>query len=476
MTRRAVAEPLSRDTWAITLAALVSRLAVVAWAASRFPPAGDGQYYDIVARRIAQGLGYTWSWPDGSVTYAAHYPVGYPGLLGILYAIGGPNPVSAMLVNALAGTFIVLSVHRVAVRFASRKIALTAALVALLHPTLLFYVPAMMTELVSAALLIGATALAVSQPRTRARFWLTTVAIGGVLGGATLVRPQQILFAPLIGALAAYFAWPSFEPSERRDSRRVKRILGSATLVTSLCVCVCLPWTVRNCNRMGSCALVSVNAGWNLLIGTSSKGNGAWTSVDSVGVPAACRLVFAEAAKDACFGRAARDQILHQPLAWVRLMPAKLERTFDDIGAPGWYLNASDWHHFDERAKFALGVAEVLYQRLATIATLIGLARVRGRGVCFRRCIVIAAILCQLYTTAWLGILLACLGTFSLGRRLLDEPLLMLFAVAYGSTALVHCTFFGGARYAIVVIPYMVVATTRAWSSGQREPLIEVAH
>ena len=63
-------------------AALVLRAFVAAYGAGRFPPADDGGFYHVVAQRIALGLGYTWLWPDGAVTYAAHYPVGYPALLG----------------------------------------------------------------------------------------------------------------------------------------------------------------------------------------------------------------------------------------------------------------------------------------------------------------------------------------------------------------------------------------------------------
>jgi hypothetical protein len=392
----------------------------------------------------------------------------------MLYALFGARPVIAMLVNAIAGTVIVWSVHRVAGHFAGPKAAVLAALVALCHPTLLFYVPAVMTELVSAALLIGATALAVGRAATPSRFWLRLLCVGGLLGLATLVRPQQLLFAPVLGALAARDAWPRLDVAGRSW---IARALVSAALVSGLAVGTCLPWTWRNCQRMDRCVFVSANAGWNLLIGASSRGNGAWASVDAVGVPEACRLVFAEAAKDACFGHAALGQIVQHPIAWLRLVPAKLERTFDDVGAPGWYLNNSDWHHFDDRAKFALGVAEALSQRLLMLAVLVGLARVPGKGARRRRLLALAAAICQFYTVAWLGVLLACLGVLSLGRRTLQEPLLTLFAIAYGSTAVVHSVFFGGARYTIVVIPYMVVAVARAWwSPGQSASLIEVAH
>ena len=70
-----------RDPSIVAGVALVARLAVVAWAGGRFPASGDGFYYDVLARRLAHGDGYTWLWPDGAVTNVAHYPVGYPAIL-----------------------------------------------------------------------------------------------------------------------------------------------------------------------------------------------------------------------------------------------------------------------------------------------------------------------------------------------------------------------------------------------------------
>jgi hypothetical protein len=81
-----------RDAALVFGVALAVRLAVVAWAHARFPPAEDGHYYDVLARRLAAGAGYTWLWPDGAVTYAAHYPVGYPGILAAAYAAFGATP------------------------------------------------------------------------------------------------------------------------------------------------------------------------------------------------------------------------------------------------------------------------------------------------------------------------------------------------------------------------------------------------
>lgn len=457
-----------QDAWILIGLALSLRLGFVAWGASRFPPAGDGQYYHVVAERIARGLGYTWSWPDGAVTYAAHYPVGYPGMLGVLYASFGTTPTWAMLLNAASGTIIVWAVHRIAVQYYGRRAALVAACIAMLHPTFLFYTPAVMTEQVSAALTIGAAALVLVQPSSRRHRWCSLIAIAALSGIATLVRPQQLLFAPFLGFLFGKLGGSLMGDSGTgitARSRWLNPLLLSA-IVTCLSVGVCLPWTWRNCERMGQCVFVSANGGWNLMIGTSNKGEGAWTSIDSIGVPASCRTVYAEAEKDACFGHAALQVIRDDPMHWLRLIPKKLEKTFDDVGAPGWYLNASSWRHFDERAKVALGVAEVLFQRGTMMVALVGLMRARGPGRAARLLLSAMAAVCLFYTYAWLAVLLFCLAVAWLGRDVLKAPVLLCTAFAYSTTALVHAAFFGGARYAIVILPFMIAATARTWSVG----------
>ena len=81
------------DAWLALGVALLARFAVVAWASGRFPAADDGHYYDVLARRLVTGTGYTWLWPDGAVTFVGHYPVGYPALgldVDVVDAEGNP--------------------------------------------------------------------------------------------------------------------------------------------------------------------------------------------------------------------------------------------------------------------------------------------------------------------------------------------------------------------------------------------------
>jgi hypothetical protein len=421
------------DAWIVWVVALVARAAVVVWGAGRFPPAADGTYYQIIAARIAEGLGYTWLWPDGSVTYAAHYPVGYPALIGGSYALFGSSAVVAMALNALVGSAAAPAAHALVSDRASRTGALVSGGLVALHPALVFYTPALMTEGFVAALLVIAAWLAALGNRRGARF---VVPLGLVLGMATLVRPQTLLLAPLLGLGAVSGGW--------------RRRTLAALATSALAIATCLPWTVRNCARMDRCVLVSANAGWNLLIGASPEAGGTFAPVADQIVPSECRTVFAEAEKDVCFGRAAVREIGEAPGRWIALVPAKLAHTFDFGGAAGWYLHASNPHAFPERAKLALGAIETLWQRAALALALLALGLSPGPRRRARVWLALGFALSLLGPYAWLAYLgFVVLGVLH-GRALLDQPAALGAVAAVATTAAAHAAFFGAGRYGLV--------------------------
>lgn len=434
------AAPDARDGIRAAVAALLVRLAVVAWAASRFPPAEDGKYYDTVARRIARGLGYTWSWPDGAVTYAAHYPVGYPAMIGALYALLGAHPALAMGLNAVLGALAVLAVHRVASTEASRAGALAAAVFVAAHPGLVFYTPALMTEGVSGALLAVAAWVAVrpfeggSSPKLARRVG----ALGGIFGCLTLVRPQSLLLAPFYGLCAA----------RATVAKRGAIALGTALVAVALC----LPWTMRNCVRMNACVLVSANAGWNLFIGAAEGATGTWVPIDRLGVPAACRTVWGEAEKDACFGRAAVGEIIRSPGRFLAIVPKKLAATFDYAGAAGWYLHSSNPSAFGDADKVALGAAETLWERAIVAAGVVALAS-RGPRRGARLGAAVVSLTALLTRGAWIAHLGICIAALLFGRRLADKPAAAVASSTVLGTALTHAVFFGAGRYSLVCFP-----------------------
>ena len=355
------AEPRRVDEAVTVGLALFVRALVVAWAHGRFPPADDGKFYHVVADRIAHGQGYTWLWPDGVVTYAAHYPVGYPALIGAGYAALGSSPTVAMAINALVGALGVWAVYRLGRLTGKRGPEVLGGLLAAIDRSLFFYTPALMTEGDTAALLALIGFLAVS---ARARGVVSLLLLGALSGALVLVRPQALVLAPVFGAVAAERGWRA-------------RLLRAA-IVSAVAVAVCLPWTLRNCSRLDHCAFVSANGGWNLFIGSAPKATGRWVSIDELGVPSECRNEFGEAGKDRCFGRAGMRNLREHPLHFLKLIPAKLSATFDWSGAPGHYLHTSNDALFDEHDKLALGVAEALYERIVVLLGFVGVGLAPG--------------------------------------------------------------------------------------------------
>jgi uncharacterized protein YqgC (DUF456 family) len=349
-------------------------------------------------------------------------------------------PAAGFWLNAAIGALGAWAAHGLARRVLGRWAALLAGVLVALDPALVLYTPALMTEGVTAALLaLAALAAARSAEESGKGWknpWLALTAL--LVGVGVLVRPQCLLVAPLLGALALGPGW--------------RRLAGSA-IVSAGALLTCLPWTLRNCVRMKSCALVSVNGGWNLLIGASPKATGHWAPVD---VPPACREVFDEAGKDACFGAAARSMIADDPLRWLSLVPAKLSATFDYCGAAPWYLHEAAPGAFGWEAKQAAGAFETVVHRLLLAAALVALGSGEGRAPGARRALAALGLLLAFTRPGYLAYLaLAALGALCWWASPRRPALVGALAAVVGTTALVHGAFFGAGRYSLVVFPFV---------------------
>ncbi len=476
-----------RDACACALVGFALRAVVVLWATDRVPPAADGTFYHTVATRIAAGLGYTWLWPDGAVTYAAHYPIGYPALLGAAYRLLGAEPSVAMWLNAALGVVGIVVVHALswhtAVGVGLAERARTAgnmgALLVAVSPTLLGYTPALMTEgavgvFVASAVWAGLRAsLASGAPRRWGWLGIT----GLLMGAATLLRPQSLLLGPVLGALA----WWSSGCDRLGDKLR-GMVAGAVVLSVSLGVC--LPWTLRNCQRMEHCVFVSANGGWNLLIGTFPEGHGAFVPIDGSRVPVECREVFQEAEKDICFGTAGRARIAQNVWGWLRLAPAKLRVTFEHNAAAAEYLGNAGV--LEASAKWRLGAVEVISQRLGFLLVLLGVLRPDRRLAEGRRWAWVVAGLGLLFLgagahLAWLGLLVGASSRALLpllrARRVPQiesrrqpivqraQPYVVQAALALlALTFLIHGVFFGAGRYTLPLLFLFAPLSALGWA------------
>jgi hypothetical protein len=198
---------------------------------------------------------------------------------------------------------------------------------------------------------------------------------------------------------------------------------------------------------MNRCALVSVNGGWNLLIGAQTE-SGAWQEPR---VPEECNTVWDEAAKDLCFERAACVLIAKTPRAWLARAPVKVAVTLDYFGGAPWYLAASNPVEFPERNKVALGVVETVFSRLLLVAALLALARLEGPRRRARVALAAGGTMAALLVHAWLAYLALAAAALLLGAR---APKLALWTAAVVIlTAFTHAVFFGAGRYGLVVAP-----------------------
>ena len=248
---------------ALFLLALAPRLFVAtAWA---HEPVWDGHYYHFGAERIAAGQGYSdeSQGPNGPVWHPwCHYPVGYSGFLAFFYALFGPRPAVAVVVQALVLAATAAATHRLALSFLSHRRALVAGLITALHPGLVLYAGLVMTEPLAG---LGLVVAPLSFLKLKHRPMWGALASGVVLGLTTLVRPQTVLVAPALALLAGGGSW--------------KKRLAVGLIATAACFAVVLPWTARNCARMDGCAFVSTNAGWNLAIGSTPRATGRFTAL-----------------------------------------------------------------------------------------------------------------------------------------------------------------------------------------------------
>jgi hypothetical protein len=204
---------------------------------------------------------------------------------------------------------------------------------------------------------------------------------------------------------------------------------------------------------MHRCALVSVNGGWNLLIGATTV-SGGW---EPLAAPSACATVWDEAGKDACFERAARAAIARSPGAWIARVPAKLAATLDYFGAAPWYLHASAPDAFGERAKTALGALETVVSRLLLLGALVAGGTMSGERPRVRQIVAASGAVAALTVHGWIGYaaLAGCLGLAG-WRAAARAPLAVpVTAAVIVLTMAIHAAFFGAGRYGLAVVPFV---------------------
>lgn len=382
--------------------ALVLRAIVARWLAPQ--PAWDGVLYERAARAIARGMGYvTFMFVQRSsdTVATAFYPVGYPAFVGGLYRVFGEHlavlHAGGVAVSALSVAF----AHRVAHRVRPGIPATLAALFAALLPGSILFAPSAMTEPLF-ALQLAVALWALTRQRDGATLpWL--IAAGLALATATYVRPQALLVAPVLAALAR----------PRTDGLR-PRILA-AVIVSLATIAPVLPWTARNCARIDGCAFVSTNGGSNLAIGAVPRANGRYFALNA---DDGCRGVVGETARDKCWRAVAVTAIRRDPARWLALALVKLDHTLSYEAFPVGYLREARAVSMDDQRETAWRRAVTRPWRVFLLLALLALVPWKGRSP-------------------------------------LAPPALAALAATLTVLA-THLIFFGGDRYHLAIVPWLV--------------------
>lgn len=231
------------------------------------PGTNDQLSYHNLALRVLAGHGFSFGEPWWPLTAAnaptAHWSFLYTLYLVLVYALFGPHPLAARLIQAaLVGVLHPYLAYRIGKRLFDIPVGLFAAALTAIYTYFIYYSAALMTEpffIVSvlaslwAAILLGdhlsgerGSAPAAGSLVAKSAF------LGLCLAAAALFRQLFMLFIPVI------FVWLWLA-----NRRRISRGLVSAVVVSgALVAAFILPITLYNHSRFDTFVLLNTNSGY----------------------------------------------------------------------------------------------------------------------------------------------------------------------------------------------------------------------
>lgn len=249
---------------------------------SPLPGIYDQISYDALARRVLTGYGFTFPvdwWPAtraGEPT--AHWSFLYTLYLAAVYALFGPHPLVARLIQAVVASILQpwLS-YRIGRRLFGTRIGVVAAALSAVYPYFVYYASALMTETFYILAILWSLDLATGSirslverppvlPRSRTAIIGTKrpwILLGLALGVAALLRQLILLFVPF---LFIWIVWIAISQRSMRWAVGTINLLKPAAtgLLVSVLVlfAMIVPWTVRNYEAFGRFVPLNTNSGY----------------------------------------------------------------------------------------------------------------------------------------------------------------------------------------------------------------------
>jgi 4-amino-4-deoxy-L-arabinose transferase-like glycosyltransferase len=224
------------------------------------PGVHDQVSYDALARRVADGQGFTFAtnwWPAtraGEPT--AHWSYLYTLFLAFVYKLFAGNVLAARLIQAVvAGVLHPLLAWRLGCRMGGSDAGIAAAFVAAVYSYFVYYGGALMTEtfyIVAVLWVLDCTLLVAADANPSRLLWFR---LGAATACAVLLRQVFLLAVPF---LFGWLLWTAVSRN-RQSVRQSLRGLGVAVATLVLAI---VPWTIRNQIAFGTFSLLNSSAGF----------------------------------------------------------------------------------------------------------------------------------------------------------------------------------------------------------------------
>jgi hypothetical protein len=236
---------------------------------AEMPGVADQLSYHTLALRLLDGHGFSFGtgwWPATPADQpTAHWSFLYTLFLAGIYAVAGPVPLVARLIQAVAvGVLQPWLTFRIASRLFGRDTALVATILVAGYGYFVYYAGALMTESLCIVALLWSldVALRIGARDQRAAsvrpvMWMQ---LGLALATAVLLRQAVLFMAPVI---LGWAAWRSLQRVRGGDAPRLAiRPLAGVMLAAAVMAAAILPWTLRNHRAFDQFVLLNTNAGF----------------------------------------------------------------------------------------------------------------------------------------------------------------------------------------------------------------------
>lgn len=347
------------------------------------PGTYDQVSYDALARRVADGQGFSFGHDAWPLTRAneptAHWSYLYTLYLAGVYTLFGAQPIIARVIQAiLVGVLLPLFTYRLGRRAFGDAAGLLAAAISSVYLYFVYYGGALMTEpfyiVAILASLDIATGRLASPATVGRRFWSSWLLLGLCLGLAVLLRQLFLLLVPLI---LGWIVWTQARASgSGLGYLRRPATYAGPLLAVGIILMLILPWTIRNYRAFHRFVLLNTNAGYALYWGNHPIYGTHFVGIlpeDGVSyqelVPVELRSLD-EAALDQALMREAMQLILAEPGRYVLLSISRTPEYFKfwPSGESSFLSNISRTASFALLLPFAMSGLFLAYLRREWLA------------------------------------------------------------------------------------------------------------